>query len=808
MKVWWFDAADIRTLDLFNHDLLYENKKIQDFLHEEKNLISLIFAPKGYGKTFLLIAKRRLLQEKIQCLPKHHLREVLVGAMNFSRNTIQLLDNVWNWSVIWQISIMLSIFKNNSIEMDKGSVFDEFINDKGLLTIRDYFNAILMKINIERKSFFDMQRDYNTVLIPGINKVSSGIAFFIDNVDEYFSQYLKFEEKGYSTSLGEIDPMIWIRSQAGLADAVYQLTNLNHHIKGFASVRIEVLSSLKSIKARLNRQYLSKAIVLQYTHYDLKKLFIKYILKEESGNFAKQQDEKIHPIAAFVGFETINNSHCETEEDIFDYIHRHTLGRPRDFMQMGMAISDIPVSKRTESEIIKVIDLQTGSLVKDYIFEEIKPFNPGINFNDVFKRVPANILTKDQLKIICAQINSSDCKGLTCEDCNKIHIFCLLFKYGLLGHVQPDSGKNRLKQFFYRPGEVSFEANVAVTDSDHYLIHPVLYKYICDINPSFEFYKKQVIGPRYGWDYPPTESETISYSLKLKKLLDLLPRSSVENEISTRIWELIEEEENHYHSENEVHNAFERNDLNSAFGSLLGKTDITVVDFGAGKGPLIKILMGLDPSQLKTLTYIGFNYQSTAHAEEYISKMSFREKVKDCQLFSFDNLKYLRIEADVGFMIDVLHHLDPVEISYLMNYAIKFIKKNGTFHIFEETKSREITFPWSAEDITNLFYDQRVLDVFTSEIPFEKDSEYHIRCSATLNKKDFGTLGEDFIDICFFTFEYRLELIKEEIMQLAKKVKEKQSDQQERELLSKLMYLSSFIEIEINNAKRKITSNP
>ena len=143
-----------------------------------------------------------------------------------------------------------------------------------------------------------------------------------------------------------------------------------------------------------------------------------------------------------------------------------------------------------------------------------------------------------------------------------------------------------------------------------------------------------------------------------------MPGSSVENEISTRIWELIEEEENHFHSENEVHNAFERHDLNSAFGSLLGKTDITVVDFGAGKGPLIKILMGLDPSQLKTLTYIGFNYQSTADAEDYITQMSFREKVKDCQLFSFDNLKYLNIEADVGFMIDVLHHIPDSRASY------------------------------------------------------------------------------------------------------------------------------------------------
>lgn len=329
------------------------------------------------------------------------------------------------------------------------------------------------------------------------------------------------------------------------------------------------------MKARLNRQYLSKAVLLQYTENDLKNIFCKYITKEAEENIAIHDYLKTNPIKSFLGLSKINNLHCNVEEDIFKYIYRHTLGRPRDFMQMGMAISSIPVENRSQEEIIKVIDYQTSSLVKDYIFEEVKPFNTELDINEIFKRVPANVLTRKQLKTICSKINSFDCVDIRCKECDKIHIFCSLFKYGLIGHVQPDSGKKRLKQFFYKPGEVSFESNVKLAKSEYYLIHPVLYKYICDINPFFEFYQGQVVGPNYDWETAPSKSEAIKYSLKLKKILEQSHLNSVDQDINNGIWELIEEEQLHYHSENEPGDAINRQDLNSAYGTLLGKTDIT-----------------------------------------------------------------------------------------------------------------------------------------------------------------------------------------------------------------------------------------
>ena len=154
--------------------------------------------------------------------------------------------------------------------------------------------------------------------------------------------------------------------------------------------------------------------------------------------------------------------------------------------------------------------------------------------------------------------------------------------------------------------------------------------------------------------------------------------------------------------------------------------------------------------------------------------------------------------------IQQLHHLDPFDLSILLPPALQYIKQKGVFYIFEETKTREACFPWSAEDISTLFSDQKIFDVYTTELPVKKEGEYHLRCSATLKKKFPGTLGEDFVDICFHAYKYRLKLIKEEIAALSQKIKTKELSTAEREYLSKLIFLSSTIETQLINAKKKL----
>ena len=66
MKPWVVDAKDIEPedLDQFHGQLLHLNNQIADFLDPSSTEEMLVIAPKGFGKTLLLKAKRQSMRER------------------------------------------------------------------------------------------------------------------------------------------------------------------------------------------------------------------------------------------------------------------------------------------------------------------------------------------------------------------------------------------------------------------------------------------------------------------------------------------------------------------------------------------------------------------------------------------------------------------------------------------------------------------------------------------------------------------------------------------------------------------------
>jgi hypothetical protein len=66
MKPWVVDAKDIEPedLDQFSGQLLHLNNQIADFLDPATTEAVLVIAPKGFGKTLLLKAKRQSMRER------------------------------------------------------------------------------------------------------------------------------------------------------------------------------------------------------------------------------------------------------------------------------------------------------------------------------------------------------------------------------------------------------------------------------------------------------------------------------------------------------------------------------------------------------------------------------------------------------------------------------------------------------------------------------------------------------------------------------------------------------------------------
>lgn len=121
----------------------------------------------------------------------------------------------------------------------------------------------------------------------------------------------------------------------------------------------------------------------------------------------------------------------------------------------------------------------------------------------VFELIDSNTLEEKKLKEICMEFNGDDagCMRKNCKECiDKTHIFCELYKIGLLGYVDViPTGKQKYIQKFMPVGEKTFHEVRLLPDSTHYLIHPILDELI---RQKSKKYKHQIDDINIiGYDY-------------------------------------------------------------------------------------------------------------------------------------------------------------------------------------------------------------------------------------------------------------------------------------------------------------------
>lgn len=467
MYPWSIDAREaIKDISDIDDDLIEKTDDIKVFLHQDRYYF--VIASKGLGKSLLLLSKRKNLKG-IECLPKDILLdtpEVIIDTL--SRDVLSLLYDEEAMSHIWSISLILAIIKNsgNFEDILKKDISESlrYLLRKEIITASSHFGEILRSIS-RRQFFHDLIYDYNT-LTSTAQTLNRTVAIFIDNVDECF-------EKS--------DRRIWYIAQTSLIRAIYKLNRLNPKFKIFASIRKEAFLKLKH-GTEMFLQYEGVSLDILYHKEELKGIFIKNIKKEEENKYVKKELKKENPIVAFMGVDKILHGHVNEAEDIFDYIYRHTLKRPRDFMEMGRAISKIPISERdpkTSNGIdkIKSIINETATEIATSYINEIAPHLKFKDFNRIFELINSNVLEKDKVKLKCMEFNGKnyECLDADCKKCKKTHIFCELYKIGLLGYVAENpTTQGEYIQKFTTVGEKTFDDVGLLPDSIYYLIHPIL----------------------------------------------------------------------------------------------------------------------------------------------------------------------------------------------------------------------------------------------------------------------------------------------------------------------------------------------
>jgi SAM-dependent methyltransferase len=768
MQPWTSDAKDIGEI---YEDELVITPSIREFVHpDDRDRIFYVVAPKGIGKSLFLIYKRQLYdakykkseygpkKEEIYLIPKDLPvdRCLDITRSTLTKEKIELLSDHMKCKQLWKFCISLSIIKNiikfykPKYLQDLKEALDKLLNkmylqkdlvllmkDEETINPSDHFVSILKFGFGDIIKAIEVQSDISKIIK---NNIRSGVAVFIDNVDQSFDDYLRSEDVHFS----ELSKSIWYTSQIGLIFAVYDLSAMNSHIKVFVSVRKEAFQKMRKIGS-LGSQIRGEALDIAYTANQLKEIFIKNILIMEEKDLAISRDKENNPLHAFLGLDSneimsING----VREDIFCYIHRHSLKRPRDLMTIGRSLKLLEKGERNTENIKKAVNSAAYEISTDFL-AEIHPFTD-IDFDRLFGLMHSNVLSRNEIRDICGEYNQKHgCNDEDCDKCDMVHVFCGLYKFGLLGTVIRDLiDKDRFMQKFVQIGDVDYDEKV-LPNSDYYLTHPALISKIDECNSrfrkTFNPVSTIIIGDGYRWKNPfeNSDCEVTAKDQKTKKKNKFWKFFITEfyGLSAKRVQKDGQEGKSEADSKTLVPLKDKLSDLVAS-----SREEIRWLDVGCGNGRCLEILDEI--KERDNIFYHGvdsvYNLDVAAKKAESYGIKSYLERLY-AESLNFES-KY-----DLISSILLLHEADPLKLPHILRNLIKALKDNGELIIsdFQEPyELEENIVVWSSEDIKfvldNICVDARA-DFFT--VPSDEYPSEFLFYFAFIKKSSINDSGFD-----------------------------------------------------------------
>jgi class 3 adenylate cyclase len=498
MRAWTVDADDIRVAEDLDEALLHRTPEIDDFLNLDRDDKFIVIGTKGFGKTLLLKAKRILYQRegRATCLPTGHLLDKPIGDKIFGKEALSFFAaSSLPWSKAWRTAIAVATLKHlgQASGLKANSRLASLAADEGLRGVVDHFVRLL------DFAPSDLQRcatDTDSHLVPRLRAVNAPLAIFIDGVDEYFNKHIE-SRLGQSSVTGEVSSNIWYYAQLGLVEVAYQLRRINHHLKVFAAVRKEAYARLQTTV--MAQQYRGSAIDIVYPVESLREIFVNNIRLEKTDRMVRPGRLRADPIEAFLGRTKVLHIYTGEHEDVFDYVCRHTLLRPRDLMTIGEHLAALrPEERRDEYRLKESVNLAATEIAQEYL-SEIAPYIGDLDLERFFRRVPGHVLTRDEVEELF-QNHNVEAGGI-----DEKHVFCALYRVGLLGCPHHDWVRGAWVQRFLRPGEGTLEPDGVLPRATHYLLHPVLSDVIGRFNPAYlqRIDRANIVGYGRVWREPP-----------------------------------------------------------------------------------------------------------------------------------------------------------------------------------------------------------------------------------------------------------------------------------------------------------------
>ena len=504
MRAWTVDADDIRVAEDFDDTLLHHTPEIDSFLNLDRDDKFIVIGTKGFGKTLLLKAKRILYQRdgRAACLPTGTLLDKPIGDKVFGKEALTFFAaSSLPWSKLWLTAIAAATLKHlgRADGLRVTAKLTGLMADERLHGVIDHFVRLL---DFSPSELQRAAADTDGHLLPRLRAVNSPIAIFVDGVDEYFNKHI--ERASLPSVTGPVSPNVWYFAQLGLVEIAYQLRRINHHLKVFAAVRKEAYARLQTTV--MSQQYRGSAVDIAYPVESLREIFVNNIRLEKADRMVRPDRLRTDPIEAFLGRTKIGHVYTGEQEDAFDYVCRHTLLRPRDLMTIGERLTALrPEERRHEHRVKEAVNAGAAEIAREYL-TEIAPYIGDLDLERFLGRIPGHILGRGEVEELFRSHNG---EGASVDE---RHVFCALYRVGLLGHLHHDWVRGEWVQRFLRPGEGTLEPDGVLPRATHYLVHPVLSDVIGRLNPGYleRIDRVEIVGYGRTWRGTPTGDRAVT----------------------------------------------------------------------------------------------------------------------------------------------------------------------------------------------------------------------------------------------------------------------------------------------------------
>ncbi|MCC6558117.1 MAG: protein kinase [Polyangiaceae bacterium] len=462
-------ASDANQIDIGAlKALTFKNAVVREFLDDTSK--HFVTGAKGLGKTLLLTYKRTILGEHylsatgrdrrhaaVQFIPEGRPYLDLMGDLpNIDQSRIDLLSRLHECKRLWGFAFRMSIVSHHPAlirDCDPRDLAPLPRPLRALLEGRPVEPTMVLKelLSLTVRQVNQVIDAMEGTLERRIRSLHSGVFVFIDKLDQ---------------ALRRLPRAVWVHVQAGMIEAAWDLMNANRHVKIYATIREEAFSSYESdIKTNLY----GAISTIRYAKHELVDLLEKLTHYYEGLT-----------LRDFILLDVVSSGRSVRSEGTFDFLYRHTLGRPRDLVILA---SEISRNRRAldEQTLARLVQDTSAGLLVANVFDEMRVFLEVLCDRDrrahFFSLLPHDVLSHDEVvEVWCAFHGVDrayfDAHGRSADDV--YHPFRELFECGLLGVIGPDPAGERQVQRFRQPHDPVGGSRHDLPRSRYYLLHPSL----------------------------------------------------------------------------------------------------------------------------------------------------------------------------------------------------------------------------------------------------------------------------------------------------------------------------------------------